>query len=139
MNIDLIKSSIRNIESLGREYRERIPEETEIEIDQLKSKIKSGYKISPYDKQFLADTRQIKRDIFKQVSFWAVKLFNEIDNSVGAHTIEYIDPSRVTLALKELPPKEGDFIGLAWELLFKIESPGEPLKKIANYANYIHR
>ena len=133
MRIELIKSSLRNVKLLAKEYKEALPQDIEDEVNQLKIRISNRLRVDDYERQFLIDCRETKRNFFRQVLFWSVKLFNEIDNSVAISNIEHISQDKFDLVFKELSSEEMDLLGLVWEFAFRIEEPEEPFEKLVSY------
>ncbi len=125
MKIDSLKTSLRHLVLLAKEYKEKIPDSSNEEISELEKPVESGLGLDEYSKQRLIDLRQEKRqneeDLFKQLVYFTEKLLSEFSKPFNRGWHFEIDQDKITEALKSLSGEEVQLLNSIWELYKGIE------------------
>ena len=125
MKIDSLKTSLRHLVLLAKEYKEKIPDSLNEEIAELERPVKSGFGLDEYDKQYLLELRdqryQAEEDLFKQLIYFTEKLLSEFSKPLNRGWQFEIDQEKVSEALKSLSKEEIELLYSLWEFHKEIE------------------
>ena len=125
MKIDLLKTHLKHLVSLVKEYKEKIPDSLNEEIQELEKPVKSGLGIDTYDKQYLLQLKderyQAEEDLFKQLIYFVEKILCELSKPFSRGFHFEIDPEKVREVIKSLSEKELELLSSLWEFHKSIE------------------
>lgn len=129
MKIDQVRSTLRHIVLLAREYKEKIPPSEANEIRRLRSN--TGEDLSRYDRQYLEAIEEIQQTILDQIEHFAKNLLDQFATKVKS-TFD-IDPNKVRYVRAQLTPNEIDLLGDLYEMqvqrqLYEQDKKGKPVK-----------
>lgn len=96
MKIDLIKSYLRHIVLLAKEYKEITNENEREDIKRIQSTIHDEREVSKYDRDFLNAVNGTKNRILTQIDFFTKKLVCEF--ALPEQMVIDIDPNIVKIA-----------------------------------------
>lgn len=114
MRIDSLKTNLRNIVLLAKEYNEKINTVESQDANRIKLAIKENKSVDNYDRHFLSVILDIKKTILRQIDYFAKKMLEEFAKS-GQEELD-IDPNKVEIARKELTSKEFNLLGALYTL-----------------------
>ena len=125
MKIDLLKTGLRQLVLITKEYKEKIPDSFNEEIQELEKPVKSGLGIDTYDKQCLLQLKderdQAEKDLFKQLIYFTEKILCGLSKPFSRGFHFEIDHEKVREALKSLSQKEVELLSSLWEFHKSIE------------------
>ena len=125
MKIDLLKTNLRHLVLLAKEYKEKLPDSLNEEITNLEEPVKSGLGLDEYNKQRLLQLRderyQAEEDLFKQVVYFAEKILCGFSETLDRGWHFKIDQEKVAETLKHLSKEEIELLSSIWELHKNIE------------------
>lgn len=123
MRIELLKSDLRNVALLAKEYREEITPSEADEAKHLQQLVEQGGKVAIYDKVFLDTVKGIKFVTHKQFEYFAKKMLDEF--AVDGKEIMDIDTKKVELARKLLSPQEMSLLTFLFKLIVAEQKLGK--------------
>lgn len=121
MQIAAVKTGLRNLVLLAQEYRDRVPNETNEEIKELKGQLKFGASDeNSFTNERLhglkKERRKTRNDIFKQLIFFIEKVLFEFATKNASPGSIKIKESRVDKVRKSLSKAEIDLLSDAYSL-----------------------
>lgn len=125
MKIDLLKTNLRHIVLLAKEYREKIPDSVDDEILKIENALGNDNEVSQYDRQYLYNAKQEKNtadsEIHKQIIYFAEKILMTFTKPFArCYRIE-IDDRKLDEAIKHLSKDEIRLLLSVFELYSRIE------------------
>jgi len=125
MKIDSLKTHLRHLVLLAKEYQEKVPDSLNEEIAELESPTKHGLEIDEYSRQRLTDLRQEihqnEEDLFKQLTYFGEKILCGFSKTLGRGFQFEIDRDKINEALKHLSKDEIGLLSALWEFHISIE------------------
>ena len=125
MKPETIKSNLRHIVLLAKEYKEKIPDSINNEIIQLQTAIRNGDGLNKYDRNYYHSLRKekhkIERDTYQQIIYFAEKILLQLTKPLARSFIIDFDQEKIDAVLKELSKEEGNLLGTLYELQFNLE------------------
>ena len=128
MKIDSLKTNLRNIVLLAKEYKEEIPKHVQEEIKSIQTALKDKHEINEYDRQFFNATQEHRRKIFEQIIYFIEEVFMELakrdpgGKSLWGRNHEYIlDVNKFNSAMKALTKEESRLLESASNLILHPE------------------
>jgi hypothetical protein len=123
MNVQPIKSYLRHVALLAKEYRENITPSEADEAKHLQQLVDRGGTVAVYDKLFLDTVRGIKLSTHKQLEYFAKKMLDEF--AVEGKEVMDIDTKKVELARKLLSSQEMSLLRFLFELIVAEQKLGK--------------
>ncbi|GEM_PF-5068093 len=108
MNVHPVKSCLRNIVLLAKEYKEITNGREREDINRIKNAVCNGGQISRYDKDFLGTVNGAKRNVLAQIDFFTKKLVCEF--ALPDELVINIDPLKVKFAMVNLSNYERNLL-----------------------------
>lgn len=141
MKIDSIKTNLRNIFLLAREYREKISVSIDNEIKELTDVMKNHRDINEYDRQFYEAVMDDKKIFFEQIIYFAERILIELAKRKptgellwGYNNELFFDAEKFKLVSKELTKDEVMLLEAAKELILNPKNVELQLEKILQKA-----
>ncbi len=117
MKIDSIKTNLRNIVLLAKEYKEKVSSSDFQEARRIQEKVDANdydEEINPFEKSFLEAIHDITRTVLRQIDYFSKKILDEF--AKPDRDIYDIDKKKVKKASKQLSKKEYELLGSLYEM-----------------------
>ena len=114
MRIDPLKTNLRHVVLLAKEYSEKINGLESQDASRIKLAIKENMPVNNYDRHFLSTVLEIKEGILTQIDYFSKKILENFAKS-GQRILD-IDTDKVEDARKKLTSKEFNLLGALYTL-----------------------
>ena len=117
MEISAIKSNLKNIVLLAKEYEKEVPDDLGKEVDEITRAVADKRTISDYDRQFYNTVQSYRKNWLEQAVYFGERIFLELaqKDKLGRYAKDYkgalaLDKTKIEEARKKLTPDENALI-----------------------------
>lgn len=134
MNVKSVKSYLRHVALLAKEYRKKVTPSEDDEAKHLQKAVDLGNEVAVYDKLFLDTIRDIKQTVHRQFEYFSKKILDE--SAVDGKEVMDIDAKKVELARKLLSSQEMSLLRFLFELIVTEQKLGKDEQRKYREVNF---